>query len=256
MDEFVSVENQEVAEPETQSVENQEVADLEPTDNEGETAEHEDVQEDFNQDNNTEEGRENNSVIAEMRRQQEAERAELQAQLEQERAEKEALQQRQTLYNTAKEMGLSDEEFEELWEEQEAENAILREKEEADARAEQAERDREQIENELLDLKAQAVVDEDVRYFQEKNPKIKSVDDLPKDYFSLMATGQMSRDEAYQTALNRQKKSERVPPDEIGQVGSPDTPKDYFTRDEVERMSQEEVSKNLDIINKSQPKWK
>ncbi|NLV87722.1 MAG: hypothetical protein GX025_10990 [Clostridiales bacterium] len=57
-------------------------------------------------------------------------------------------------------------------------------------------------------------------------------------------------------ALSRQKKSERVPPDEIGQIGSPDTPKDYFTREEVERMSQEEVSKNLDIINKSQPKWK
>jgi hypothetical protein len=267
MDEFVSVESQEVAEPETQSVESQEVAELEPTDTEEQTTGQEDVQtEELNQDNTTEEGRENNAVIAEMRRKAEEERAErerLEELIEQERSEKESLEQWRTMQEAARKMGLSDDEFAEIWSEKEAEDELARAEAEKEAEIERIKQEkeeerllREQTEQELLDIKFEKILQDDLKELQKIDPNLKTTQDLPRDYFELMANGSLKNHEAYKIAVEREKASKRTLPEEIGQVNSPSTEKDYFTREEVENMSEEEVMRNLDKINKSSEKWK
>lgn len=84
----------------------------------------------------------------------------------------------------------------------------------------------------------------------------KSVMDLGEDFMALMATGQLDAVGAYE-AIRRKRNAGRKQPPSMGAVATGgNEPKDYFTKEEVQRMSQAEVKKNLDVINKSMKRWK
>lgn len=102
-------------------------------------------------------------------------------------------------------------------------------------------------------MEFERVKSDDLKAIQEVDPKIKSVDEMGEKFFQLRANGIDTL-----TAYHAIKQA--TPKKVVTQMGdisaSSAIEKDFFTREEVARMSQSEVDKNFDTIKKSMTKWK
>lgn len=102
-------------------------------------------------------------------------------------------------------------------------------------------------------MEFERVKSDDLKVIQEVDPKIKSVDELGEKFFRLRANGIDTL-----TAYHAIKQA--APKKVVAQMGdisaSSAIEKDFFTREEVARMSQSEVDKNFETIKKSMTKWK
>lgn len=112
----------------------------------------------------------------------------------------------------------------------------------------------EQLSNELLDIKTRAQMEHDLQEIQKIDPEVKDLDSLGKDYTDYIRAG-LTGVQAYYATKAKNDAEKAVAPPEVGKVNQSEAPKDYFTREEVQGMSQEEVHKNYDIIRKSMSKW-
>ncbi len=83
--------------------------------------------------------------------------------------------------------------------------------------------------------------------------KAKSVMDLGEDFLRLRAHG-VSNLVAYEALRSQTGRTEKNP--SMGDVKPNGGAKDFYTHDEVARMSKSEVEKNFDTIKKSMKKWK
>jgi hypothetical protein len=114
------------------------------------------------------------------------------------------------------------------------------------------------------DLKAERMMQSDLEAIKKIDPKIESIEDLGETFVKII--NQLDEDgeriltpeEAYYAARAHDgllEKTKPKAPEAPGAVntGAPD--KTYFTRDEVERMTPEEVEKHYDAIEESQRKW-
>lgn len=98
-------------------------------------------------------------------------------------------------------------------------------------------------------------MNQDLQAIREVNPEIKSIGELGENYLKFRFAGNMNAVEAYHAMKAYEEAVKPKKPPEIGKV-KPYTPaKDYYTREEVEAMSQEEVSRNYDAIRESMTKW-
>ena len=102
----------------------------------------------------------------------------------------------------------------------------------------------------------QAVFDGDLKAIRSAYPdeRANSVDELGPQFIAMCAAG-VSPLSAYEALRAEQARSVRQPPSmgDVRPAGSKD--KDFYTRDEVARMSQAEVSKHYETIKKSMTKW-
>lgn len=116
-----------------------------------------------------------------------------------------------------------------------------------------------EAENEILrnnTIKAQAetAMQQDLAIVQGLDPKIKDLKELGDTFISLISAGVDATD-AYYAAKTRMEKEQRNPPKEIGAVNKTPAEKDFYSKTEVEAMSDEDISKNYQAIRKSMQKW-
>lgn len=116
----------------------------------------------------------------------------------------------------------------------------------------------EELKQQLVEQQAQAQMNADLAEIQKLHPEVKSIDELGQEYlaFRFNPMGEMGAEQAYQMLLAYKGNTTPKKPPVVGAVATSTKPEtDYFTREEVAAMSQEEVSKNFDLIRKSMTKW-
>ena len=118
--------------------------------------------------------------------------------------------------------------------------------------------EKENLEQQLLEQQAQAQMDADLAEIQKTHPEVKSIGELGPEYlaFRFNAMGEMSAEQAYQMLLVYKGNTTPKKPPVVGKVSTTERPKsDYYTREEVESMSPNEVKANYDAIRKSMSNW-
>lgn len=112
----------------------------------------------------------------------------------------------------------------------------------------------EQLNNELLDIRTRTQMEHDLAEIQKVDPEVKDLDSLGEDFIDYISAG-LTGIQAYYAMKAKQNAEKASPPKEVGKVNQSAGPKDFYTREEVEGMSQEEVHKNYDAIRKSMSHW-
>ena len=231
MDENIneSAEIQEVAEPETEaleSAETQEVAEPDTADNSNEvaeSAEHERTDAD--------------AKFAEMRRQNQ-------------QLEREAQMMREALSRyfegeTAEELSINanayaeerdPDEYRREWERQQDYEKAIQENEE--------------LRSQVLDMRVSEMMREGLREIQEIDPSIKSLDELGSSFAKMIGAG-LSNKEAYYATLAMNNKDKVFAPDPIGRVSDNRIERDYYTSEELDHLTDEEMDANWDKVWRS-----
>ena len=115
-------------------------------------------------------------------------------------------------------------------------------------------------ENKLLREQVDAVkfekhAQEDLLKLQKIDPTIKSIEDLGEDYLVYSAGG-LDAEQSYWAIKAKEESTKVTPPEPIGKFKSEPAKKEYFTREEVMNMTEEEQRKYSKEILASSPKWK
>ena len=129
-------------------------------------------------------------------------------------------------------------------------------------RAEREEKTKvEQLEAELETLRkreSERVFKDDLEQVKTAYPdlKAKNIFDLGEEFLKLRASG-VDPVIAYEAIKAKEARETKEKPVSTGSVKSTaKVEKDFFTADEVKRMTADEVRKNMDIIDKSMKKWR
>lgn len=130
----------------------------------------------------------------------------------------------------------------------------IREEIEAENKLNSLNQENENLRSQLLDIETKTQMEHDLQTIQQIDPSIKSLDDVGKDFLDYIASG-LDATQAYYATKAKEAAEKPKPPEEVGKVNQSSAPKDYYTREEVQAMSQEEVHKNYDTIRKSMSRW-
>ena len=224
-------------EAEVSSVETEMQESTEPADTVDEQIEEEQAEEDIPQGK-----RSRDSAFAEMRRaREEAERqnSELQERLEAlERAQREA-----DLRSYAEGLGLSEEEIEQVV-------ADAAEEEEREAERANLEAEIERLSEENLNYQVDRMMEKDLRDIQEIDPSVKSLDELGEDFGNFVAAG-LSGVDAYYAMMSKRERTQIKPAPSLGKANQASVPRDYYTSEELDALSQEEILANWDKVQRS-----
>lgn len=186
--------------------------------------------------------RSRDSAFAEMRRaREEAERqnSELQERLEAlEREQREA-----ELRSYAESLGFSDDEIEQVVADARAEE----EREQAQANLEA---ENERLSEELLNIQVDKMMEQDLRDIQAIDPSVKSLDDLGEDFGNFVAAG-LSGVDAYYAVMSKRERTQIKPAPSMGKANQASVPRDYYTSEELDALSQEEILANWDKVQRS-----
>ena len=226
---YESAENQEVAEPENEaleSAENQEVAEPDTAEDSYEAEE-----------SVTRERTEADARFAEMRRQNQ-------------QLEREAQMMREALSRyfegeTAEELSINanayaeerdPDEYRVEWERQQDYERALRENE--------------ALRDQMLNMEIDKRMREGLREIQEIDPNVKSLDELGESFVHMIGAG-LSTKEAYFATLAMNNKDKVFAPDPIGRVSDNRVERDYYTSEELDNLTDEELDANWDKVMRS-----
>lgn len=112
----------------------------------------------------------------------------------------------------------------------------------------------EELNSKLIDIETKTQMEHDLATIQKIDPNVKSLDDLGNDYFAYIEAG-LEATQAYYAAKAKERAEKTTPPKEVGKVNQSTGSSDYYTREEVQSMSQEEVHQHYDAIRKSMSQW-
>lgn len=115
--------------------------------------------------------------------------------------------------------------------------------------------EKEALEEELENAEIERRMAEDLETIKKIDPSVKSLLDLDQSYFQMISTGMVTAEQAYYASKQMASKDAVNTPEPVGQVNQSPAEKDFYTREEVEAMSKEQVSKNYDAIRRSMTKW-
>ena len=209
----------------------------EPADTVDEQYEEEQAEEDIPQGK-----RSRDSAFAEMRRaREEAERqnSELQERLEAlERAQREA-----ELRSYAESIGLSEDEIEQVV----ADAAV---EEERERRQQNLEAENERLSEELMNIQIDQIMEQDLREIQAIDPSVKSLDDLGEDFGNFIAAG-LSGVDAYYAMISKRERTQIKPAPSMGKANQASVPRDFYTSEELDNLSDEEILSNWDKVQRS-----
>lgn len=240
MDENIneSAEIQEVADPETDSLagaEEQEVAAPDTAESSTEVEEEP-----------THQRTEMDAAFAEMRRQNQ-------------QLEREARMMREALSNyfegeTAEELSINanayaqqrdPDEYRQEWEKQQDYERAIQENE--------------SLKEQMLELEVDRMMREGLREVQEIDPNIKSLEELGEPFVKMIAAG-LTTKEAYYATLAINSKEKVFAPDPIGRVSDNRIERDYYTSEEIDNLTDEElddpviwekVMRSMDLLGKA-----
>ena len=125
--------------------------------------------------------------------------------------------------------------------------------------AEKSEIESIKAENEALKVelnanKAKEAMAKDLAEIQAIDPSVTTLADLGPTFARLIFNGCDAKT-AYFAAKAEQEHNKVVPPKPPGKIGVTEHEKEYFTKEEVQKMSPAEIEKNYDKIRASQMKW-
>ena len=113
---------------------------------------------------------------------------------------------------------------------------------------------------ELKSFRARALIGDDLKMIKEKYPDFcADIDSLPEDYIRIMATGAVDALTAAEIVEAKRKKAGLIAPESIGALGGGTPDKEYYTPDEVDKISRRELRKNPGLMKKiqnSMTKWR
>ena len=259
-EEILSVETQEVAEPVEEVVETSEQTQ--------EVTEPEPQQETVEQPKVEERNYERDAAFANMRRsmeQAQKEREETQRQLEAMKAEKERLTNSFGLFGFKGNVDEIEDQAKAHYTGKTVEEVRNERLQAQKVFEEQQRKEQETLakDNQIKDLQRQLyarILDDDLKAIQAKDPSIKSLDDLGKDFALMRSTG-VSVDVAYNAVKSTLEANKKTPPPEMGKVNATQkADKTYYTQDEVDAMiaANDKALDNpsvLEKIRKSMTKW-
>lgn len=116
--------------------------------------------------------------------------------------------------------------------------------------------DKEVLQKELAEVKADKTIAEDLATIQKFDPSVKSLADLPESFEAYRLDAGLTAQQAYFAAKAEKEATEIKPAKPIGQVNQAPVEKDYFTESEVNAMTSEEKQANWEKIMASLPRWK
>lgn len=111
--------------------------------------------------------------------------------------------------------------------------------------------------NYYKEQEALRLMNEDLKKIQAIDPTVKSLEELDPRYFQLVANG-LDGESAFVAVQQLVKKEKKIPPVEIGKVNSSTKAvKDYYSKDEVDRMTEAELDdpKIWQRVRNSMTKW-
>ena len=232
-----SADIQEVAEPETEALESEETQDVaEPATEEDSTQSTETVREKNDQD----------AAFAEMRRTNQA-------------LEKANRQLREALSRYFE--GETDEELSinALAYAEQRDPDEYREEYERRAEYETLQAENENLKEQLLNAQVERIMREDLATIKEIAPDVKSLDELGESFIKMRLDGGLSVKEAYYACKALELKEKVLAPDAIGKVSDTKAERDYYTSEEIDNLTDEElddpdiwakVMKSMDRLSK------
>lgn len=121
-------------------------------------------------------------------------------------------------------------------------------------------KDSEELES-LREFKNKRLIEDDIALIKKEYPEFEiSPNNLPEDYIRIMATGAVDALTAAEIILARRKKAALNAPAPIGAVNEvSDREKDFYTPEEVDRLTKEDFKKDpklLKRIQRSMTKWR
>lgn len=111
-----------------------------------------------------------------------------------------------------------------------------------------------QLEETLQSERAERAMEKDLAEIQKLDPNVKSLDDLGETYANYIRAG-LSGVEAYAAIKAKENLNTETPPKTIGSLSTAQVKKDYFTSEEVDRMSPSEQLANHEAIMNSMARW-
>ena len=117
-------------------------------------------------------------------------------------------------------------------------------------------RENEQLMQAVIEQQAEKRMADDLKEVQSLDPTIKSLEDLGESYAGYISSGLLTARQAYFACKAEKQATTVVPAKPTGKVESTTSaPKEFFTQEEVEAMTQAEIKKNYETIRKSMTRW-
>ena len=115
---------------------------------------------------------------------------------------------------------------------------------------EKAIQENEELRSQMLDMRVREMMREGLREIQEIDPSIKSLDELGSSFAKMIGAG-LSNKEAYYATLAMNNKDKVFAPDPIGRVSDNRIERDYYTSEELDNLTDEELDANWDKVMRS-----
>ena len=115
---------------------------------------------------------------------------------------------------------------------------------------ERAMRENEELKDKMLEMEIDRRMRDGLREIQEIDPNVKSLDELGESFIHMIAAG-LSNKEAYYATLAMKSKEKVFAPDPIGRVSDNRIERDYYTSEELDNLTDEELDANWDKVMRS-----
>lgn len=130
-------------------------------------------------------------------------------------------------------------------------------REQAMTSAQQVAVERDLYKNQLIEFQVKSAMERDLASIRKIDKTVKNLDDLGPEFASLVNSG-VDAQTAYFAVKAKEQANTKPKPKDIGAIGASTKEKDYYTPDEVENLTAEQMndSKIRAKIRKSMTKWK
>ena len=99
----------------------------------------------------------------------------------------------------------------------------------------------ESLKEQLISAQAERIMREDLTIVKEINPEVKSLDELGESFIKMRLDGGLSVKEAYYACKAMELKEKVLAPDAIGKVSDTKAERDYYTSEEIDNLTDEEL---------------
>lgn len=110
------------------------------------------------------------------------------------------------------------------------------------------------LKDEINEVKAERMIQEDLSKVQAIDPNIKSLEELGDSYIEYIKAG-LGAEDAYYAVKAREITEKVVPAKAPGKIDNKPVEKDFFTESEVDAMTEEEQAKHYKKIKASMKHW-
>ena len=106
------------------------------------------------------------------------------------------------------------------------------------------------LKDQLLEMEVSRRMQEALRTVQSIDPNVKSLDELGESFVHMIAAG-LTNKEAYYATIAMKSKEKIFAPDPIGKVADNRVERDYYTSEELDNLTDEELDANWDKVMRS-----